>query len=57
MYSISLETHKIKIADLYRQADAYRLAKSLQGERTHSTVLDVLFGNIFAGTRKHDKKS
>ncbi len=57
MYSINLDDHKIIIADLYRQADAYRLVRSLKGEHSHSAILDVLFGYLFAGTRKHNKKS
>lgn len=57
MYAINLDTYKIIKADLYRQADAYRLARSLKGGRHRSTLLEALFGNSQTGARKNDKKA
>lgn len=57
MYAINLDTYKIIKADLYRQADAYRLARSLKGGRHRSPLLEALFGNSQTGARKNDKKA
>lgn len=57
MYLISLDEHNIRKADLYRQAEAYRLARSLKGARPRSMFLDALFGNFQTGARINEKKA